>query len=379
MSEEVKQPQNSQAQDATSAGETARSEQDNAWKEILGDLFEDFLLFFFPKYHAEIDWSVKPEFLDGELQKLVADSEEIRRLADKLAKVRLKNGKDKYLLVHVEVQGYSDKDFARRMFIYYYRMFDRFKDQIASLALLTQPGSGRVPNTFKAGFLDGQLTYKFPVAKLWQMRKRAEYLRQSNNPFAFIVLAQLSAIYTKTPEEMYAAKLQILRDAVDRGFEREDVLKLMRLTDWLLRLPRELEVQLQQQLRKERSAVMPYMTSWEEIAMEKGLEQGLQRGLEQGRELGLEQGRELGLEQGRELGLEIGRQEGRQAGQQEGRRQALVEVNLLFLSEKFGEVAPEVDNIVRNLEETQLKQLSAALLHLEAEADLRQWLDRLNT
>ncbi len=30
---------------------------DSAWKEIIEDLFEDFLLFFFPDIHGDIDWS----------------------------------------------------------------------------------------------------------------------------------------------------------------------------------------------------------------------------------------------------------------------------------------------------------------------------------
>ncbi len=39
---------------------------------------------------------------------------------------------------------------------------------------------------------------------------------------------------------------------------------------------------------------MPYVTSWERIGIEKGLEQGLEKGLEQGLEQGREQGLQLG-------------------------------------------------------------------------------------
>ncbi|MBI2567173.1 MAG: hypothetical protein HYV63_09110, partial [Candidatus Schekmanbacteria bacterium] len=36
---------------------TCHSLQDNVWKEILDAYLEQFLSFFFPKVHADIDWS----------------------------------------------------------------------------------------------------------------------------------------------------------------------------------------------------------------------------------------------------------------------------------------------------------------------------------
>ena len=39
------------------------------------------------------------------------------RRADLLIKVPLKNGQEKWILLHIEVQGYQDKDLPRRMFI----------------------------------------------------------------------------------------------------------------------------------------------------------------------------------------------------------------------------------------------------------------------
>lgn len=62
-------------------------EFDSPWKEILEAYFEEFMLFFFPTAHADIDWSRGVEFLDKELQQVVRDAELGRRYADKLAKV----------------------------------------------------------------------------------------------------------------------------------------------------------------------------------------------------------------------------------------------------------------------------------------------------
>ena len=40
------------------------TEYDSPWKEILKAYFKDFLAFFLPKAHDDIDWQRDPEFLD---------------------------------------------------------------------------------------------------------------------------------------------------------------------------------------------------------------------------------------------------------------------------------------------------------------------------
>jgi hypothetical protein len=47
------------------------------------------------------------------------------KYVDKLVKVHLKDGKEEWLLVHIEVQGYPDEEFSERMFRYFYKIFDR--------------------------------------------------------------------------------------------------------------------------------------------------------------------------------------------------------------------------------------------------------------
>ncbi|WP_248277923.1 hypothetical protein [Brasilonema sp. UFV-L1] len=45
-----------------------QTEFDSPWKDILQRYFEDFMRFFFPEVHGEIDWLRGFEFLDKELQ-----------------------------------------------------------------------------------------------------------------------------------------------------------------------------------------------------------------------------------------------------------------------------------------------------------------------
>jgi hypothetical protein len=54
-----------------------------------------------------------------------------------LVKVYLLDGKEQWVLIHIEVQGQRDDDFPERMFISYYRIFDRYKKRIAGFAILS--------------------------------------------------------------------------------------------------------------------------------------------------------------------------------------------------------------------------------------------------
>ena len=50
-----------------------RDEYDSPWKDILESYFEDFMAFFFPEIHAEIDWARGHVFLDQELSQITRE------------------------------------------------------------------------------------------------------------------------------------------------------------------------------------------------------------------------------------------------------------------------------------------------------------------
>ncbi len=93
-------------------------EQDSPWKEVLEELFEDFVENFFPQIYQESDFSKGYEFLDQELQQIAVSSETGKRVVDKLVKVYLIDGSEKWLLIHIEIQGYEQEEFPERMYTY---------------------------------------------------------------------------------------------------------------------------------------------------------------------------------------------------------------------------------------------------------------------
>ncbi len=67
---------------------------------------------------------------------MIRDAEIGRRLADKLVKVWLNSGFYAIVLIHVEIQGQVQSDFAERMYVYNHRLFDRYRQKVFSFAVL---------------------------------------------------------------------------------------------------------------------------------------------------------------------------------------------------------------------------------------------------
>lgn len=267
-----------------------QTEFDTPWKDVLQRYFEDFILFFFPQAHLEIEWSRGFEFLDKELQQVVRDAELGRRLVDKLVKIYRAGGEEAWVLIHVEVQSQEESDFAERMFTYNYRIFDRYRRSVASLAVLGDERTNWRPEQFGYQLFGCEMNFFFPVVKLLDYSQQWSELEASRNPFATVVMAHLKAIETRNNRRnRYSWKLALTRRLYELGYEREDVINLFQFIDWLMSLPLDLEQEfLQEVLNFEESRRMPYITSVERIATLKGRKEGIREGLLEGISLGLE-------------------------------------------------------------------------------------------
>ena len=112
-----------------------RRQNDILWKGMLEGVFDDLLPFVFPKADQIFDLKRGFEFLDKELGAMnpKPDRKSDTRFVDKLVKVYQKDGTEEWVLCHVEVQGADDKEFAKRMFKYYARIFDRFDRPLTAI------------------------------------------------------------------------------------------------------------------------------------------------------------------------------------------------------------------------------------------------------
>jgi hypothetical protein len=254
------------------------TDYDSPWKEALDAYFEPFLALLFPQVHRQIDWSRGYESLDKEFQQVVREAEVGRRYVDKLVKVWTTEGVECWVLIHVEVQTTRDAEFPRRMYVYNYRIYDRYNRPVASLAVLADDEADWRPLDFSSNLFGCQAGIRFPAVKLLDFAAHEAMLETSSNPFAQVVLAHLKTRETHNdPDSRCVWKVRLMHNLYERGLSRRDVRGLFRLMDWLMVLPPPLENVFWQEVEKiQEEKRMPYITSVERL----GLRRGMRRGIE---------------------------------------------------------------------------------------------------
>jgi hypothetical protein len=215
------------------------SEFDTAWKEALEWFFEPFLAFFFPVVHGGIDWNRGHEFMDKELQQVVPEAATGRGTVDKLVKVWTPAGQEAWVLVHVEVQSQHDPAFAERMYTYNHRLRDKYGRMPVSLAVLGDESNSWRPDAHREGRWGCEVRFTFPMVKLVDYRDRDAVLEADANPFAAVTLTHLKAQETKDdPVTQYDWKMRLVKGLFDRGFNKVQVVRLFRVIDWVIKLPK---------------------------------------------------------------------------------------------------------------------------------------------
>ena len=100
----------------------------------------------------------------------------------------------------------------------------------------------------------------------------------------------------KHEKERYEAKRRLVRILYDRHWDKERVIKLFAILDWLMQLPEWLNRQILDQIETiEEGKKVQYITSVERIGMARG------------EVIGVEKGEVIGMEKGVVIGVVIGR------------------------------------------------------------------------
>ncbi len=205
--------------------------RDLLWKGIIEDLFEDFLHFYFADLVVEVDFEKGFEFLDKELQQIYPESALGQRFADKLAKVFLKNGVELWLLVHVEVQGYSDHDFSERMFTMFYRLRDRYHVNVCQLAIFTDESPTFSPSTFKYEKFGTWLNYGYRTWKL--LENPPEVLAESDNIFAWVMEAAWGGLpLFKNDTALYHQKTNLVKKLLTKNISKQTIRRLFQFIEY---------------------------------------------------------------------------------------------------------------------------------------------------
>jgi hypothetical protein len=261
---------------------------DSPWKDAINNYFPEFMAFYFPQAYTKIDWEQDYQFLDKELKQVVQDAKLGKRVVDCLVKVMMLDSQEQWIYIHVEIQGQKETHFAQRLFVYNYRLYDRYQRAVATLAILADDNINWHPTRFGYELLGCKHYLEFPSVKLLDYQEKLAVLLEQDNVFALITAAHLLTRQSKHNEQQrFKFKWQLTRLLYKRDWDKQRIINLFSIIDWMMRLPDTLENQLWHNIEQlEKEQTVRYVTSVERI----GIERGMQKGMQQGVQLGLLQG-----------------------------------------------------------------------------------------
>jgi hypothetical protein len=132
--------------------------------------------------------------------------------------------------------------------------------------------------------------------RAWRpLRGNVEHVAALRGPFGKLVISAVpwpgQRVTQRTrehPHDRYAAKVKLIKGLYKRGWAAEEVRQLFRVIDWMINLPRPLELDFCHEInRYEQEKKMPFMTTPERIGREEGLAEGRVEGRAEGIELAL--------------------------------------------------------------------------------------------
>jgi len=267
-----------------------RRKDDILWKGILEDVFDDFLRFLNPEADTILDLNKKVVFLDKELEQVFPpeNDEYAPKVVDKLVKVFTKSGKEEWVLVHIEVQGQFNTNFAQRMFTYFYRILDKYNKPITAYAIFTEANPIGRPDIFESAFMGTSVQYKFNTYKIAAQSEKE--LLASDNPFALVVLTAKTAMQGKDikddrerDELLFGLKLNLAKQLLVKQITKDKVRVLMNFLKYYVRFENpDINAKFEQEVEilTERSTTMGI----EELLLDRAKREGKAEGKAEGKQ-----------------------------------------------------------------------------------------------
>jgi len=277
------------------------------WKGMIEVVMADLLLFVDPNIGTELDLDRAFEFLDKELAVVYPEGRASHsRVVDKLVKVFLRDETERWILLHVEVQGKNGKEFPERMFQYFVRLLSKRGHPVAAIAVLTGKDGNSRPGAYEYRCLWTSARYEYKTICIADYPD--EVLAASSNPFAAVI---------------QVAKEVLLR--VKGTDDEHDYVLLEEKTRMVMLLKEKMAVYGEEKT----NAILAFLNNYvvfknpeinlifmkrTDVIFEKENTMGIieqlaeikhQEGLKQGEEIGLEKGREIGREEVLEKAVRI--------------------------------------------------------------------------
>ncbi len=167
--------------------------------------------------------------MDKELRAIIPERERKKgkRIADLLVKAYLNDGTEKWILLHTEIEAASQEDFAFRLFQYHYRLLDRYRVPVETIAVFTGEKSQRRPSEYWHQGIRTTIQFRYLTYHIFD-HGEAELL-QMDNPFGLIVLAcQKALLEGKVPdEELGRDRLTIAKALLRHDYDHDRIISFL--------------------------------------------------------------------------------------------------------------------------------------------------------
>jgi predicted transposase/invertase (TIGR01784 family) len=280
--------------------------------------------FFFPQIAKHVDFSKKVTFLDKELIKIFKNTLNKKLLREKrqvdlLAEVTLKSSKKKNLFIHIEIQGYKQEDFAKRMFLYYCLLYPKLqKDLISACLFVVKDDINYEPNEYTYEFEDFKISFIYPAVNIYKLKERAlKYIKEKKkNIYADITLLFFEEMEIDKRLKADEDIRKIRKDFInlyfkrfverlkERGYAEKEIEVAFFFLDKVIfskkKIGSYIEKDIENLLEKEQvdmGAIINLFRKYEKRGLEKGRLEGLKLGWQKGKLEGLKEGWQRGLKQ----------------------------------------------------------------------------------
>ncbi len=255
--------------------EKERADYDGLWKDAIERFLPQLLERVLPDLYADIDFSVKPEFLSQELRDSVQRHNNAAVYVDELIKLALKDGDSAWILLHIEVQGPGGDAISGRMFHYMTLIYAHHRVMPVALAILTSRRPLEVIDEYSVENHYGtKLSYKYNCFEVYGQND--EEMLQSNNPFDLIFYAVKNTSKT-SQKKKYALLLNITRMLTKKGWSEDDRRDLF---SFIVRIVNLTDTELQQKFIEEvKEDKMAELTFVEKYFRDEGRAEGRKEGI----------------------------------------------------------------------------------------------------
>ena len=190
-----------------------RIDYDGKWKILIEKTPQQFIEFFLPEIVPQINFQIPPKLMQQDVAKVIGSKRKKGDLVtDLIMEVCLLSGKKKLLYIHIEVQSTPTTAFGEKMFKPFYRLMDKYNQEVTALALFVGAYLPQNYDYYEYSFGKTLVRYEYPTYIVKNQDKEA--LKASKNPYAIAVLACQYLIATKN-KKLYDNRLSLKKELID--------------------------------------------------------------------------------------------------------------------------------------------------------------------